>query len=278
MLNWVTDRLHIGLSRQGIAILHAKGGRRPSTTVLADHGFAPDVVASPELLIDTLRQALDGIQCPRLPTSIVLSNDWARFWTVTPPVNAVRMSDCQAAAQLRFQALYDTSLAGWQMTADWQIDSPFLACAIPDTLISSLQQVSSAHRLRLIEVAPQFIVGWNRWRTALRPAAWFGVTQDDAITFAAMDQGRLCSMRSVIRQPRDRERQGWLQEQITREALRLHIPAPSVIQLCGSRSPQWTNSGNDSLSTTWLGAQPVLLHQPSPSAQVILAHTGVRRL
>jgi hypothetical protein len=61
----------------------------------------------------------------------VLSNDWARFWTVTPPVNAVRMSDCQAAAQLRFQALYDTSLAGWQMTADWQIDSPFLACAIP---------------------------------------------------------------------------------------------------------------------------------------------------
>ena len=224
-----------------------------------------------------MRRVLTDSQCPRLPTSVVLSNDWARFWTVTPPVNAVRISDCQAAAQLRFQALYDTTLAGWQMAADWQIDAPFLACAIPDTLLSTLRQALSAHRLDLMEVAPQFIVGWNRWRKALRVGAWFGVTQDDTITFAAMDQGRLCAMRSVTRQPRDRERQGWLQEQVTREALRLHIPVPSVIQLCGSRSTSWTSSNSDGLSTTWLGTQPVHLGHPSPSAQVILAHSGVRR-
>ncbi|MFJ2988652.1 hypothetical protein ACIPF8_12355 [Collimonas sp. NPDC087041] len=275
MLNWLTDRLHIGLSRQGIAIFHAKGGRRPSTTVLADHAFAADSAASPEQLIDEVRQVLASAPCPRLPTSVVLSNDWARFWTVTPPVNAVRLSDCQAAAQLRFQTLYDTSLAGWQMAADWQIDAPFLACAIPDALASNLRQIASTRRLRLIEIAPQFVVGWNRWRSALRTGGWFGATQDDTITFAAIDQGRLCTVRSLTRPVRDKERQGWLQEHIAREALRLHIPVPSTLQLCGYQSSQWTSSGN--LSTTWLGAQPVLLHHPAPSAQVILAHTGVRR-
>lgn len=277
MLDWFTDRLHIGLSRQGMAVLHAKGGRRPSTTVLADYTFTSDVTASPEQLLDEVRQILENTQCPRLPTSVVLSNDWARFWTVTPPVNAVHLSDCQAAAQLRFQALYDTSLTGWQMAADWQIDAPFLACAIPDTLLSPLQQVASAYRLRLIEVAPQFIVGWNRWRSALQAGAWFGVTQDDTITFAAINNGQLCTMRSVTRQVRDRERQGWLQEQVTREALRLHIPVPSAIQLCGHRSTSWSSSATDNLGVTWLETQPVHADHPSPSVQVILAHTGVRR-
>ncbi|WP_211444607.1 hypothetical protein [Collimonas humicola] len=277
MLDWFTDRLHIGLSRQGIAVLHAKGGRRPSTTVLADHAFATDVAASPEQLLDEVRQVLANIQCPRLPTSVVLSNDWARFWTVTPPVNAVRLSDCQAAAQLRFQALFDAPLTGWQMAADWQIDAPFLACAIPDTLLSPLLQVTSAYRLRLIEVAPQFIIGWNRWRSALQAGVWFGVTHDDTITFAAMDKGQLCTMRSVTRQLRDRERHGWLQEQLTREALRLQLPAPSAIQLCGHRSTSWSSSASDDLAVRWLGTQPVHAGHPSPSTQVILAHTGVRR-
>ena len=277
MLDWFTDRLHIGLSRQGIAVLHAKGGRRPSTTVLVDHAFTIDATASPEQWIDEIRQILENTQCPRLPTSVVLSNDWARFWTVTPPVNAVRLSDCQAAAQLRFQALYDAPLTGWQMAADWQIDAPFLACAVPDTLLSPLQQVASAYRLRLIEVAPQFIVGWNRWRRALQAGAWFGVTQDDTITFAAINNGQLCTMRSITRQLRDRERQSWLQEQLTREALRLHIPAPSAIQLCGHRSTSWSSSASDDLTVRWLGTQPVHSGHPSPSAQVILAHSGVRR-
>lgn len=237
--------LRIGLSKHGIAIMHTGGGWRAKTTVLADHSWTEQASATPELLALQCRTILAEAKCTRLPVTVILADDWVRLFMVTPPHNTARLQDCRAAMAMRFQALYGEPSSGWRLEADWHVRFPFLACAMPQALLSALEGVALEHKLHLMSIMPQFVAVWNKWHADLHADAWFGVVQQDALTLGAIDRQRLCAVRAVAI-PSDGHSRDWLHAHVMREALRLNVPVPGQLHLCGTAPANWMAASAES--------------------------------
>jgi hypothetical protein len=174
------------------------------------------------------------------PVTVVLSDDLVRTWLVTPPPAASRPSDLEAAAALRFQALFGASAAGWKIAADWDATQPFLACALPQVLLDQLEQAAREHRFHLVGIVPQFVAALNQWRRLRRPGAWFGQVQGAVLTIVAFEGERLAAVRSAPVPPgADRE---WLDALVAREALRVGLARPERLQVCGPAPVTWGSS------------------------------------
>lgn len=261
--------LRIGLSKTSATVVHTSGWWRTRGEVLAD--IAEEECALPEAAAARLGALLKD--CPRLPARIVLCDNWVRRWMVTPPQNTSSLADCQAAAMARFQALFGEPLSGWHLAADWDARQPFLACATPRPLLAALQQVASERGLVLLEVAPQFVVAWNRWRADLLAGAWFGVLHQRTLTFAALGQNGPEAVREVVLPEEALHDQHCVPEILAREALRLNLPMPPEIRLCGQIPAHWAMQKTGNLTF-------VRLDRDSPahvslSAGASLAFTGM---
>jgi hypothetical protein len=247
-------RLRIGLSATGITLLRTSGWFNKRSSVLADLACPEQEWAAPGSLEAQLRTMLTEFKCERQPVTIVLSDPLARLWTVTPPRNAARLSDCQAAAAARFQMLYGEPMTGWELAASWNARHPFLACAIPRALLLTLQTVAREHRLTLLEIAPQFVAAYNFWRAKMRAGSWFAVLHDKVLTIGAIDQQRLRSVRAAPLPDQAWSDQGWLAQHLSREALRLNLALPSQLQVCGAVPGHWLLQAAGSVRCTRLDA------------------------
>ncbi|WLI90264.1 hypothetical protein Q4S45_03825 [Massilia sp. R2A-15] len=247
--------LRLGVSHDALALVQTSrwGGE---AVLLAERPYAA-------ALPDALAALLDGAGRAGWPLTIVLADDLVRLWQVTPPADSTRLADLEAAAALRFQQLYGEPAAPWQFSAGWDAARPFLAAAMPRALLGALEQGASAHKLKAVEIVPQFLGLFNRWRGALRPGAWFGVLHDGVLTLGACDRGAIAAVRAA-RVP-EGAGAAWLAEHLDREALRLNLPAPAKLQLCGDLPP------------AWIGARASMLGAEAPrgwSAAAQLAVSG----
>jgi hypothetical protein len=165
------------------------------------------------------------------PVSVVLADELCRLWQVAPPPGAARLPDIEAAAALRFHALYGEGPAAWQVTADWHATEPFFAAAVPRTLLALVDAVALEHRLQVVQVVPHFVTAWNRWCRAIRPGAWFGQLHDGLLTVAAIEGRELRAVRALQVPPGADHY--WLTQMLQREALLLGLGMPALVQLCG---------------------------------------------
>lgn len=239
MRNRFGSVLRIGLSKTGATVVHTSGWLQTHSEVLAEWAGSEEEGTSPEVAVTKLGALLKDADCSRLPARIVLSDTWVRRWMVTPPQNASSLADCRAAAMARFQALFGEPMSDWHLEADWESRQPFLACATPRSLLAALQQVARERRLVLLEVAPQFVVAWNRWRTDLSAGTWFGVLHQKVLTFAVLGQNGLETTRDVALPDEVLLDQHRVLETLAREALRLNVPMPPEIRLCGQIPAHW---------------------------------------
>jgi hypothetical protein len=174
-----------------------------------------------------------------LPVTVVLADDLARLWQVTPPQGATRLADLEAAAMLRYQALFGSG-AGWTISADWDAARPFLAAALPLALLEQLTMAASSQRFRLVEIVPQFVAALNRHRRVRRTGAWFGVVHGGVLSVAAFDGDLLAAVRTApIPAGADRD---WLEGHVAREALRVGLSRPERLQICGPAPKGWASS------------------------------------
>ncbi|MFL6632723.1 MAG: hypothetical protein ACJ8HJ_10460 [Massilia sp.] len=174
-----------------------------------------------------------------LPVTVVLADDLARLWQVTPPQGATRLADLEAAAMLRYQALFGSG-AGWTISADWDAARPFLAAALPLALLEQLTMAASSQRFRLVEIVPQFVAALNRHRRSRRTGAWFGVVHGGVLSVAAFDGDLLAAVRTApIPAGADRD---WLEGHVAREALRVGLSRPERLQICGPAPKGWASS------------------------------------
>jgi hypothetical protein len=228
--------LRLGVAHDGIALVRtSRWGAQVS--LLAEHAGAPDSAALEALLGEHAGW----------PLTIVLADELARLWQVTPPKDSTRLADLEAAAALRFQHLYGEPAANWRLSAGWNADRPFLAAALPRALLGVLEQGAAA--MPVVEIVPQFIAVFNRWSGTIKPGAWFGVVHDQVLTIGACDGGAFVAVRAQALP--DGADAGWLDGHVAREALRLNLPAPSRLQLWGSVPAEWLGSG--ALACTQLG-------------------------
>jgi hypothetical protein len=266
--------LRIGLAPDGIAVLRTSGLLRPQTTLIAESALAPVQSTYSDAATTQLRQMLTDAKCANLPVSFVLADSWVRLFMVNPPQNSGSLQDCKAAAAMRFQQLYGESLDNWEMRADWQAQHAFLACAIPASLLTVLQQIAREYKLSVLSVLPQFIATWNQWRNNLKTDAWFGLVHDNALTIAAIDQQKICAVRTATL-PEDVLDAQWLTAHLAREAMLLNLPIPKQLQLCGSvSSPSIFNAGT-SPSFTQLDIAARKIGYTSESAVSRLAYAGI---
>lgn len=198
-----------------------------------------------------LRTLLDSGDYAGWPAAVVVADDLARLWQVNPPLTAARVADLEAAAALRFHHLYGDAPANWAISADWDARRPFLAAGLPRALTAMLAQAAQDRKLVLVEVAPHFVVAWNRWQRAVRAGSWFGVVHDGVLTVGATAGRRVTTVRAAAIPPQAGH--DWLAAHLAREALRLNLATPEAIAVCGAAPASWQRADAD-LACTVLGA------------------------
>lgn len=253
--------LTITLSATGISLARTGGWLRPRSVVLAERTWPEEDFSDPARMAPKLHAMLAEFQCQRMATRIVLSDALVRIWMVTPPQNLTRLADCMAATMLRFQALFGEPASGWEISTDIDARHPFAACAMPRALLQALIAIAAEHQLTLLEIAPQFVSGWNRYRADLGQASWFGALHDNILSIGATSRQRLKAVR-IARLPddacHDRE---WLFRHLKRESLRLDLPMPSRMEICGTVPAPWLLQSADGLQCTRLDAVSAVVGQ-----------------
>jgi hypothetical protein len=220
--------LCIGVAPNGVSLLRVARWGKAAPEVLAERSVAE----GPDALAAALRELLTAQDFAGWPVSFVLADELTRLWQVTPPPLAARLADLEAAAALRFHALFGESPAAWELSADWNADQPFFAAAMPRVLKAVLQQVAAERRLSVVAIQPHFISAWNRWHKALKPNAWFGVLHGAVLTLAAIESRQLRAVRALP-VPHGADHY-WLTQVAQREALLFDLQAPSLVQLAGA--------------------------------------------
>jgi len=237
--------LRIGVSAQAVSLLRTSRWRGEPVTVLAEHAFAPSADHLFDAIAQALRALLGELELGGWPVSFVLADDLVRLWQVTPPAGATRMADLEAAAGLRFHALYGETPSAWQVSADWDAQRPFFAAAMPRALLAGLALVAQEYKLSVVGVAPHFVTAWNRWCRALQPGAWFGLAHDHVLTLAVIDAAHQGGVRAIraLPVPAGAEH-GWLAQTVQREALLQNVEAPALLQVCGAVPASWLRAAN----------------------------------
>ncbi|MES2298823.1 MAG: hypothetical protein V4582_17390 [Pseudomonadota bacterium] len=241
MLKRIRQSLRIGVARDSLTLVRVDRWRGQALSVLAEMPLTEHDIDSPERLLVAARQLMADSGCAGMAATLVLADELVRLWQVTPPQGATRMADLEAAAALRFQSLYGATLADWTMVADWNASAPFYAAALPRAMLDAFETLAREERFTFIDIAPQCLHAWNSWRRAIAPGAWFALVHGPLLTLATCDGKRLGALRSVPLAPA--ADLAWLHAQVEREALRLNLPAPTLVQACGQVPASWTDDG-----------------------------------
>jgi hypothetical protein len=244
--------LCLGVAADAIALVASRrGGREQSLLAQLPLDTA---LAYPAALAAGLKTLFEGAAQVRArsPLAVVLADDVCRLWQVAPPPGCSRLGDLEAAAGLRFQQLYGEPAAPWQLSGDWQLARPFIAAAVPRSVLAAVQHGAEAHALPLVEMAPQFIARFNRHRHDIDPGDWLGVVHDGVLTLGVCQDGALCAVRALGLAEHAGEND--LQHLLAREALRLTVAPPTRLLLCGDAVPAWRGVAASATATViaWL--------------------------
>ncbi|MES2317555.1 MAG: hypothetical protein V4631_08665 [Pseudomonadota bacterium] len=242
--------LRIGVSAHGLALVKTSRWQGAATELVAEHAFGGAGLPGFEAIAAGVRQLLADAGCAGWSATIVLADDLARLWQVTPPQESSRLADLEAAAAVRFQALYGEAASNWQLAAGWDAAKPFMAAAMPRHLLALLQHAAAEQQVTLVEIVPQFVAGWNQWRGAMKPGAWYGQVQQGVLTLGAIDGGEVRAVRAASLP--DGASLEWLGQHVAREALRLNLPAPERLQLSGAAPAVWNSSSGGALACSLL--------------------------
>ncbi len=261
--------LRIGVSNRGLALVKTSRWRGERVSVLGEHLFMTGEQQGVAEIAVGLRYLLAQAECTGWPVTFVLSDELVRLWQVTPPAASARLADLEAAAALRFQTLFGETASNWCISASWDARRPFLAAAIGRPLADMLAELAGESGLKVIEIVPQFVAGWNRWRSAIKAGAWYGQVHERVLSIAAPEGKTIGAVRTaVLPQGAD---PAWLNDTVTREALRLNLPVPERLELSGQVPQTWNNNSNGSMACIALDSA-----RNSWSHAVALASTGSR--
>lgn len=226
------NQLRLGVSAHAVALVATNRFKREQLTVVAEQRCADPALDTIGAAVASLLAAGD---CAGWPLSVVVADELARLWQVTPPPGTSRMADLEAACAIRFQALYGEAPAAWRIAADYDPLAPFLAAALPRRLLALIEQAADSQRQVVLETVPQFVAGYNRWHRWIKPDGWYGLVQDGVLSLGAGGVVRAMAI------PPGADA-GWLAGQLEREALRLNVAEPAHLCASGQVPSSWSGA------------------------------------
>lgn len=166
---------------------------------------------------------------------VSVSDDWVRYWMVTPPAGLGSLNELRALAANRFEQLFGAASESWNIDADWRDDRAMLACALPKSLTTALGEMSRQSHCTLGSVVPEAVRLINRDAGSLGDDGWvcsFGTHSFLALLRA---EGRLISARQFRF-----DLMPTLPEVLARletEVLRMGVEMPPSVFLLGDAPP-----------------------------------------
>ncbi len=170
---------------------------------------------------------------------VLLADELVRYWVAQAPASANRLSDIEAAAAMRFQQLFDERLADWHMTVSVEAAKPCLASAVHRTLFDQVLVAMRQQGLTLTDMQPELVAVWNKWRNSLKPGQWLVVWRGHSLILIMTEGNGISALRQLPVPAQAHLDVDWLQQHIQREAMRLNVPLPKQIRLCGQAPHHW---------------------------------------
>jgi hypothetical protein len=178
-------------------------GPRKLALVRHGRGLKPRVVASTELAIlagalgdfgpvfARLAEVLTEATWHGAAARVLVADQWARYGIVPWPATRLDAPGRLTHARYVLGDTYGEAVAGWGVTlADTPPGHSYVACAIPATLRTALEDALAPPRLALVSLQPQLIVAFNAWRHRL-PAddAWFVRLDEGSLSAVHLSNG-----------------------------------------------------------------------------------------
>jgi hypothetical protein len=248
------DEVAIYLAPRRLALVRRVGGLRPrmvsATEVAVPGGTIGDVGPVIARLADVLKEETWHGAAAR----VVVADPWARYGIVPWPATRLDAAGRLTHARYVLGDAYGVAIADWNVAlADTPPGHSYVACALPATLRSALEDALAPARLTLVSLQPQLIVAFNAWRHRL-PAddTWFVSMDDGSLSAVHLSNGSWDRVHTARLSP------DWTVElerlqtfaRLTRAAGavgRMFVDAPAWMRCGGTASAgiEWLESGAD---------------------------------
>jgi hypothetical protein len=186
------DEIAIYLAPRKLALVRRARGIRPrvvaSTELAVPAGAFGDVGPALGRLADVLT---DPAWHGAAARAVVADHPWARYGIVPPGPSSLDADGRLAHARYVLGDAHGKAVADWAVTlSDTPPGLPCVACAMPASLKTGLEEVLARARLQLLSLQPQLIASFNTWRSRL-PAdhAWFVNVDGGALAAAHLSDG-----------------------------------------------------------------------------------------
>jgi len=189
--------------------------------------------------------ALDALLLRRTVTGstldVLVADVWAPSASVQPPVNGGALEDLQAAVALRLRAVTDAA-TGWEAASEPRVSGRFIASALRTGLLDVLLDQCQRHGLQLVSVQPLFAAVWNHWRASLASGQWLGICGAGVLTLCVAPKHHMEQLRRLDFATQDAQDPHWPVDAAQRECLRLGLPLPATLALCGAVPLPWRDT------------------------------------
>lgn len=121
---------------------------------------------------------------PGTHISIILSNHFLRYVALPPQSEINTPEEVKSYARFRMQEVYGERVDSWTLSiSDWNPIDGAVCAAIPQDLLTQLEQLMVTHGCKLKSIEPYLASVYDRWCTQL---------QNEKIYLAVIETGRIC--------------------------------------------------------------------------------------
>lgn len=200
--------------------------RQTSWRVCATVAYVAQIAAS------TLQPRLQQLLSAHVPRGrevpISIDDQLTRYFIVTPPEQVNSFTDLQTIATLRFATLFGDKAADWVMQADWAVGRPFLVCAVPRVLMTTLLSGLKTGGWFSGGAKPESVWIWNDCAHRMRQSdSWFARIGSRHLLLSAGTGRQITAVNLSIGSPPENAEA--LKALLMRESLRWDRPLPPTL-------------------------------------------------
>ena len=185
------DEIAIYLAPRKLALVRRARGVKPrvvaATELAVPEGTFGDIGPVFARLADVLTERTWHGAVARA----VVADPWARYGIVPWPATRLDAAGRLTHARYVLGDSYGETVVDWAVAlTDTPPGHPYVACAMPASLRSTLEDTLAPARLELVSLQPQLIVAFNAWRHRL-PAddTWFVSVDDGSLSAVHLSNG-----------------------------------------------------------------------------------------
>ncbi len=186
------DEVAIYLAPRKLALMRRARGLEPRVVAATELTVLAGTAADSGPVLARLAEVLAETTWHGAAARVVVGDHaWARYGIVPWPGSRLDAAGRLTHARCVLGDTYGEAVADWTVTlADTPPGHSYVACAMPPTLRSALEDTIAPARLTLVSLQPRLIVAFNAWRHRL-PAdgAWFVSVDDGSLSAVHLRRG-----------------------------------------------------------------------------------------